>query len=575
AAWLGDLGMTAAARLARQLQHALDDPAHLEQSDLTAAVRAAGLVEDLLSSVDTTGVGAGLSATSDDRLLVIGEPGQAVDSLIWYSVTRGFTVQHAGQLANWPDSANAISIVADPQQSLSALLLSSRSAAERYPGVPLVVLSGAIDPPDRIELAIHATALMDLSARPAEVLDEMRRHIHIDRHGAQIAVRGEANEEFASELRELNFDAWAAANDREVLSGLESGRASAVVLMASDDNSRFMRLLRAQPTTRRCVVVELADDPAEPKAQSTADLRVESSEPLDSWSGDLRCLLRLRADVDPDLALNSRTGGVPWTSAKFLAERLLLGVHRDDSVASLCVVQYDETDSVAEIDAAQDLLMREFRTDDIVTRSADRETILVLGGVDRHVVGARLELITRRLPAVGTRVGIAEFPYDAQSVADLVIEARSTLTRSREADGPRVATADWRPGGIVTHDVILADSDPAVACVVGEALQRCGLTVDHVPDGQLLLDRLADPQVRLPKLLILEFDLEGIDGLTILRRLQPQAALRRFDVVMLSARTRETDLQQAYDLGVTEVITKPFSPGILLRRLRRIMAVAE
>ncbi|MEZ5226184.1 MAG: response regulator [Acidimicrobiales bacterium] len=96
-------------------------------------------------------------------------------------------------------------------------------------------------------------------------------------------------------------------------------------------------------------------------------------------------------------------------------------------------------------------------------------------------------------------------------------------------------------------------------------------SVDHVTDGQVLLDRLQDPLVRLPKVVLLEFDLLAIDGLTILRRLQKQAALRRFDVVMLSARTRENDIREAYDLGAVDVIQKPFSPGILVRRLLRIM----
>jgi CheY-like chemotaxis protein len=281
----------------------------------------------------------------------------------------------------------------------------------------------------------------------------------------------------------------------------------------------------------------------------------------------------LRADVDADLAATSRTGGIPWSSARFLAERLLLGVHRSNAVASLCVVQFDESDDLAQIDAVQEQLLREFRTDDIVTRSGDRETILVLGGVDRAVSSSRLEGMAGRLSTVGIRVGIAEFPYDAQSVGDLVTEARTLVERSRAEDGPRVVSADWHPGGLVAHDVIIADSDPAVARVVGEALERSGVSVAHISDGQLLLERLQSPNVRLPKVLILEFDLLGVDGLTILRRLKRKSALRRFDVVMLSARTREADIRQAYDLGVTEVIAKPFSPGILVRRLLRLMEV--
>ena len=56
-----------------------------------------------------------------------------------------------------------------------------------------------------------------------------------------------------------------------------------------------------------------------------------------------------------------------------------------------------------------------------------------------------------------------------------------------------------------------------------------------------------------------------------LRRLHQKGAVRRFDIAMLSSRTRESDIRQAYDLGAAEVIQKPFSPGILARRLLRLV----
>jgi CheY-like chemotaxis protein len=453
------------------------------------------------------------------------------------------------------------------------VLLSSRSAFERYPGTPIIVLTDVVDPPSRLDLASHATSLLGTRARPAEVLDETRRQIHIARHQEQMAVRGEGAARVVADLVERGLEAWSTDDDAELLARLDAGRATGVMLMPSPDNARLVRLLRSQPTTRRCVIVEVLPTSAQPVSKFGVDLILGSSAGIDFKVTELRALLKLRADVEADLAMASRAGGVPWASAKFLAERLLLGIHRAESVASLCVVRFDDSDPMNEIDAVQEQLMREFRTDDIVTRSDDRETILVLGGVDRQVSRARLEGVAKRLTSVAIRVGIAEFPYDAQSLGDLVTEARAIVVRSMSEDGPRVVTADWRPGGLVSHDVVVADSDPAVATVVGEALQRCGLSVAHVSDGQLLLERLADPDIRLPKLLLLEFDLLSVDGLTVLRRLHRQAALRRFDVVMLSARTREADIRQAYDLGATEVIQKPFSPGILVRRILRIMDV--
>ncbi len=548
----------------------MSGPDHLLHADPIAATVAAGLVEDLRSSVATT-AGGGLSASVGERLLMIGEPGKAIDSMVWYAVTSGFTVGQSTRLQDWPSKTDAIVISADAAPSAAATLLSSRLAAERYPGVPVIVVGGPDDPSARCDLAVHATSLLSGSARPAEVIDEVRRQIHVRRISRRVVVRGEGCRPFAAALSDRGLEAFPSDDDRDLLAGVESGRATGVVLLPAEDNARLARLLRAQSTTRRAVIVEVLATDAPPTHEPGVDATVESRGAVESSVRVLRSLYRLRVDVDADLVPSARSGGVPWASAVFLAERLLLGAHRSDSVASLCVIQFDESSSTTEVDAVQEQLLREFRTDDIVTRSGDREAVVVLSGVDHTVSQGRLEAMASRLESVGVRVGIAEFPYDAQSVDDLVSVARGLLERSLAEGGPRVVTADWHPGGLVAHDVIIADSDPAIARVIGDALERSGLSVAHIADGQVLLERLENPLVRLPRLLLLEFDLLSVDGLTILRRLQRKSALRRFDVVMLSSRTRETDLREAYDLGASEVIQKPFSPGILVRRLLRIL----
>ena len=417
--------MISAARLTRHLFERLSNPDHLRHADPAAAVTAAGLLEDLRSSVATT-AGGGRSGVFGDNLLVIGDPGQAADSLVWFAVTSGFTVNHSTRLRSWPRIADAIVVVGDEQRSTSATIMASRLAAERYPGVPIVV-GAPVDPLERIEMARYATSLLPLDARPVEIVEELRRQIYVRRRIERVVVHGEGTDELIAILGARGLQAWDADDLSEVLAGLEAGRASGVILMPSTENARLVSVIRAQVSTRRCIIAEV-DAPDGPTTPRTGvDLTVSDRSPGDSLARSLPPLFRLRADVDADIAASTRTGGVPWASATFLAERLLLGVHRSDSVASLCVVRFDETDSVAQVDAVQEQLLREFRTDDIVTRSDDRETILVLGGVDHEVSSARLEAMASRLVSVGIRVGVAEFPYDARECH------RSRRRRSRPA----------------------------------------------------------------------------------------------------------------------------------------------
>lgn len=577
ASWIGDLGMVSAARLARSLRRHLAECGHRSSgehplaADVSGAVTAAGLIEDLRSSIDTTGAGGASAGVVGDVVLVVGAPGPTVDSMIWFAATSGFVVHHAPHLAGWPSTVNAVLMVDESAGSPTNLLLACRSANERFPGVPLVCVTVRTSPRDRAELARHATSLLSASLRPVEVFDELRRHLHLSRRSDVIAVRGDDADEVVTIMRRRGLDAWSSVDDLDLLAGLEGGRATGVMLLPSDDNGAFVRLLRAQPGTRRLVIVEVLDG-EEVASHAGVDATIEGRGVIGPRVDQLAELLRQRSDFDVDVATTTRTGGVPWSSAAFLAERVLLAAHRADSVASLCVIRYDPLETVGQIDALQEELMREFRTDDVVTRSGDRENILVLGGVDRQVTQSRLEGIVERSGIAGSRVGIAEFPYDAQSVDELVAAARAVLDRSGER-GPRVVTADWFPDRAAPADIVVADSDPASARVVAHAMGRSGFAVEQVADGHLLLERLQNPLVEPPRLLVLDFDLLSVDGLTILRRLHRQGAVRRFDIVMLSSRTRESDIRQAYDLGVVEVIDKPFSPAIVARRLSRLLAV--
>ncbi len=575
-AWLADLGMVAAARGSRALSEHIGDIDLEAGRDVGRAVITAGLIEGVRSSVETVGASGMDAGSIGDRLLVVGSPSLLLDNVIWFAAASGFTVQHRLNLEHWPHDTDAILVVDGADCSLPATILMCRSAREAARALPLIVVTDRVSTRDRTELAEHATSLLASSIRTADVVDEIRRHLHAMRRPREMAVRGHEAEAYLPGLQSRGLDAWTAASDRELLTGLEAGRASGVLLLPADDNAAMVRLLRCQPGTRQLTIVEVLESGREEAAAAGVDATVESVDVVVAQAGQLAELLRQRTDLDIDVSGLRRVGGVPWASASFLAERVLLAAHRSDSVVSVCVIRYGDDEETSSIDAVQEALMREFRTDDIVTRNGDRENILVLGGVGAKVTQARFDGIVERASTPGARVGVAEFPHDAQSLEDLIGAAAQAIDRSVATNGgPRVVTADWHPDRRHSADVIVADADPAAARVVSRALERVGFSVDHITDGEVLLERLRDVTLEPPKLLILEFDLLSVDGLTILRRLADRAALRRLDVVMLSSRTRESDVRQAYDLGVADVIEKPFSPGILVRRLLRVLQVEK
>lgn len=74
-------------------------------------------------------------------------------------------------------------------------------------------------------------------------------------------------------------------------------------------------------------------------------------------------------------------------------------------------------------------------------------------------------------------------------------------------------------------------------------------------------------QAYRPDLIILDLGLPDMNGVDIIRRLRKESQI---PIVVVSARTREHDKIEALDLGADDYITKPFSGGELLARIRKI-----
>ena len=79
------------------------------------------------------------------------------------------------------------------------------------------------------------------------------------------------------------------------------------------------------------------------------------------------------------------------------------------------------------------------------------------------------------------------------------------------------------------------------------------------------------PRVRAD-LVLLDWDLPGRDGLTLLRLLRADGVLSRSRVVMLTMRASEREALTALELGATDHIAKPFSLPVLMQRIRRVLA---
>jgi DNA-binding response OmpR family regulator len=125
--------------------------------------------------------------------------------------------------------------------------------------------------------------------------------------------------------------------------------------------------------------------------------------------------------------------------------------------------------------------------------------------------------------------------------------------------------------GNVSEEILVVDDEAAVVEVVSLYLKREGFQVRTARDGRQALSAINE---RLPALVVLDLMLPSVDGLEIVRRLRQDAALD-VPVIMLTARSQETDRIYGLELGADDYVTKPFAPAELVARVKAVLRRAR
>ena len=113
--------------------------------------------------------------------------------------------------------------------------------------------------------------------------------------------------------------------------------------------------------------------------------------------------------------------------------------------------------------------------------------------------------------------------------------------------------------------IYLADDDPALLEVFGAFLTSTGFEVELFPTGDALAERFAQ---REPDLVILDIMMPGTDGLTVCQNLR---AVSNVPIIILTAKDSEMDYLHGLAIGSDDYLTKPFSPAMLVMRVKALL----
>jgi two-component system, OmpR family, alkaline phosphatase synthesis response regulator PhoP len=118
---------------------------------------------------------------------------------------------------------------------------------------------------------------------------------------------------------------------------------------------------------------------------------------------------------------------------------------------------------------------------------------------------------------------------------------------------------------MLKQKILVVDDEEDILELVRYNLVKEGYRVVCVASGEQALKAAKEGS---PDLILLDLMLPGLDGLDVCRRLKSDPLTNTIPIIMLTAKGEEADIVTGLELGADDYVTKPFSPRVLLARLK-------
>ncbi len=116
--------------------------------------------------------------------------------------------------------------------------------------------------------------------------------------------------------------------------------------------------------------------------------------------------------------------------------------------------------------------------------------------------------------------------------------------------------------------ILVVDDEEDILELIRFNLVREGYLVNTAVSGE---ETLKITRSEIPDLIILDLMLPGIDGLEVAKQLKNDLETRDIPIMMVTAKGAEADIVTGLELGAEDYVTKPFSPRVLVARVRAVL----
>lgn len=121
---------------------------------------------------------------------------------------------------------------------------------------------------------------------------------------------------------------------------------------------------------------------------------------------------------------------------------------------------------------------------------------------------------------------------------------------------------------MVNKHILVIEDDEDIQVLIRHNLQKESFKVSIVSTGEDGINRL---QKEIIDCLLLDLMLPGMDGIEVCRYIKKDPKMQNIPVIMVTAKGEESDIVTGLELGAEDYIVKPFSPRVLVARIRSVM----
>jgi DNA-binding response OmpR family regulator len=121
---------------------------------------------------------------------------------------------------------------------------------------------------------------------------------------------------------------------------------------------------------------------------------------------------------------------------------------------------------------------------------------------------------------------------------------------------------------VAKRKILVVDDDPTMVKLINVNLKLNNYSVVEATSGEQALDVLVKEPLDL---VVLDIMMPGVDGWEVLKRVRNNPETEEMPVILVTAKTQDSDVIRGWELGADEYVIKPFNPLLLVEVIKMVL----